>query len=63
MSPFAQAIIGMTLFTIIDFIQNKYTQRKYAKKCGYNCEICKNWKCFVKYCEEKREELEHGEQE
>ena len=60
MSPFVQAIIGMTIFTIIDFIQTEYTQRKYAKKSGYNCETCKNWKCWVKYCEKKREELHNG---
>ena len=63
MSPFAQAIIGMTLFTIIEIVTTEYTQRKYAKKCGYNCETCKNWKCSVKYCEKKRKDLHHGEQE
>ena len=54
MNPIAQAFIGITLFAIWEAIITEYTQRKYAKKCGYNCEICKNWKCQVHYCKKKR---------
>ena len=56
LSSLVDAIIGISLFAITDMITDKITQEKYAKKCGYNCKICKNWKCHGKYCERKRKE-------
>ena len=56
MSPFAQAIVIITLFTVIDIITDIYNERRYAKKSGYNCATCKNWKCCKHYCDRKREE-------
>lgn len=54
MNPLIQAIIGITLFTVIDIVQIELIQRKYAKKCGFDCSTCKNWKCFSHYCAGKR---------
>lgn len=56
MNPFAEAIIGIIVFTIGDIIMIEFMQKRDAKKSGYNCETCKNWKCWVKYCEKKRKE-------
>lgn len=56
MSPILQSLIGITLFFVIEVVQIELIQRKYAKKCGYDCSACKNWKCFSHYCAEKRKE-------
>jgi len=31
-------------------------KKRNTKKCNYNCENCKNWDCFSKYCNKKRDE-------
>lgn len=51
-------IIGSIFQCLYDiFITNRISERE-AKKANYNCDKCQNWKCYVKYCENKRKELE-----
>lgn len=50
-------IVGSFLQFLYDiFITNRISERE-AKKAKYNCEKCKNWKCYYFYCKKKRESL------
>ncbi|MCI8999553.1 MAG: hypothetical protein HFJ26_01135 [Clostridia bacterium] len=50
-------VFGSILMCLYDiFITNRISEKE-AKKCGYNCEKCGNWRCFYHYCTKKREEL------
>lgn len=52
-------IIGSFLQCMYDiFITNRISERE-AKKCSYNCDKCENWKCYKKYCDNKRLELKN----
>lgn len=50
-------IVGSVLQCLYDiFIVIRISERE-AKKAKYNCNNCKNWKCYYFYCKKKREEL------
>ncbi len=47
-------IIGSILQCFYDiFITDRISKRE-AKKCRYDCFKCMNWRCYKKYCDEKR---------
>lgn len=53
-------IFGSVLQCLYDiFFINRISERE-AKKANYNCDKCKNWKCYVKYCENKRLNLHNA---
>lgn len=53
-------VIGAFLQCIYDiFITNRISESE-AKKAKYNCDNCKNWKCYYYYCKKKRSEIENN---
>ena len=55
---FVILIVGSFLQCLYDiFITNRISSRE-AKKANYNCEHCKNWRCYHFYCLNKRQEKE-----
>lgn len=46
------------LCMLIEVIFNIIFEKYYLpRKCKYNCDKCKNWKCYKSYCDRKRKEL------
>ena len=50
-------IIGSILQCLFDIFYINRISKREAKKACYNCDKCKNWKCFYFYCKEKRNEI------
>lgn len=51
-------LISMFIIMIIDIVFGAILEKHYlSKKCKYNCDKCKNWKCYKHYCDRKRKEL------
>lgn len=47
--------VGSILQCMYDiFITNRISERE-ARKAQYNCDICKNWKCYYKYCQNQKQ--------
>lgn len=53
-------IFGSILQCIYDIFAVNRLGEKCAKKAGYDCSKCENWKCFYYYCERKRKEKNNG---
>lgn len=52
--------IGSALQCMYDiFITNRISESE-SKKAKYNCDNCKNWKCYYHYCKKKRSEIENN---
>lgn len=52
-------ILGTLFCTIYDIILFKMTEKKYAKKCNYDCSKCKCWSCrYFKCSYERKKYLE-----
>lgn len=50
-------ILGSFLQCLYDiFIVNRISERE-AKKACYNCEKCKNWRCYYFYCKSRRDNI------
>ena len=47
-------ILGTFLHMILDIICMWLCERHYARKCGYDCDKCKNWHCQYHECQRKR---------
>lgn len=50
-------IIGSIFQCFYDIFITNRISKKEAKKCGYDCEKCGNWKCFYHYCKKQKEGL------
>ena len=44
------------LLSFFDVLCDSQCQTLSARKCNYNCQKCKNWRCMKSYCDKKREE-------
>ena len=53
-------IFGSILACLWDIFVTDRISKGCAKAANYNCDKCKNWKCYVKFCENKRLNL-HNE--
>lgn len=51
--------LGITFYFLIDLITNHLTERRYSRKCGYDCYKCRNWKCSFHHCNRKRMNMSH----
>lgn len=51
-------IVGSLLQCMYDIFITQRLSEAEARKAKYNCENCKNWKCYYYYCKKKRSELE-----
>ena len=52
-------VIGSFLFFLYDIFLNQLTSISCAKIAKYNCDKCKNWRCYYCYCKRKRGEIEN----
>ena len=47
-------LLLLSLFSLLDMLIDLYCQKIEVKRCKYNCENCKNWRCMKHYCDKKR---------
>lgn len=55
MSSFMQSLVVVG-FGFICYLGLDLLKHRNAKKCNYDCSLCKNWDCFAHDCAEKRKE-------
>ncbi len=57
---FLSMLLGASLWILIDKLEFYFTEKFYAKRCGYDCQQCKAWSCRYKQCmynKNKNEEI------
>lgn len=52
-----QFVFGTFLYLIFTHFEFYFTERFYAKRCGYDCSKCKAWSCQWNKCDFKRKKL------
>lgn len=49
-------LIFFGFMSFFDMLVDNFCQNREAKKCNYDCDKCKNWRCYSNYCKRKRGE-------
>lgn len=59
MNEFQMFLIAMLCCGLIDILFELLVIKNECKKVNYNCDECRNIKCYYHYCNKKRNELEN----
>lgn len=60
MIEFKHMLITIIVYGLIDILGDLLIVRKECKKIKYNCNECRNFKCYYHYCNKKRNELKNS---
>lgn len=58
---FLHFLVYSVVMCIIDVAMNIWCEYREMRKCKFECEHCKNWRCHFKYCQKQKAKLKEGE--